>query len=68
MDISRRGQNSFFVPAQNVRYQEKWCQFNPNAKDLSKLGENINYACTFRFDMIWTLMMTPNKNKFGFRH
>ncbi|XP_024960943.1 glucan endo-1,3-beta-glucosidase 8-like [Cynara cardunculus var. scolymus] len=48
MDISGRGQNSFLVPAQNVRYQEKrWCQFNPDAKDLSKLGENINYACTF---------------------
>ncbi|XP_076890768.1 glucan endo-1,3-beta-glucosidase 8-like [Bidens hawaiensis] len=48
MDISGRGQNTFLVPAQNVRYQEKrWCQFNPNAKDLSKLGENINYACTY---------------------
>lgn len=48
MDISGRGQNTFLVPAQNVRYQEKrWCQFNPDAKDLSKLGENINYACTF---------------------
>ncbi|KAF5822731.1 putative glucan endo-1,3-beta-D-glucosidase [Helianthus annuus] len=69
MDISGRGQNSFLVPAQNVRYQEKkWCQFNPNVKDLNKLRENINYTCTFRFDMIWTLMMTPNKNKFGFRH
>ncbi|KAM0011606.1 putative glucan endo-1,3-beta-D-glucosidase [Helianthus debilis subsp. tardiflorus] len=56
MDISGRGQNSFFVPAQNMRYQEKWCRFNPNAKDLSKLGKNINNACTFRFDMIWTLM------------
>ncbi|KAK9068564.1 hypothetical protein SSX86_012679 [Deinandra increscens subsp. villosa] len=48
MDISGRGQNSYLVPAQNVRYQEKrWCEFNPDAKDLSKLGENINYACTF---------------------
>ncbi|XP_076899815.1 glucan endo-1,3-beta-glucosidase 8-like [Bidens hawaiensis] len=48
MDITGRGQNSALVPARNVQYQEKkWCQFNPNAKDLSKLGENINYACTF---------------------
>ncbi|MFS7989697.1 putative glucan endo-1,3-beta-D-glucosidase [Helianthus anomalus] len=48
MDISGRGQNSLLVPAQNVRYLEKqWCEFNPDAKDLSKLGENINYACTF---------------------
>lgn len=48
MDISGRGQNTFLVPAQNVRYQEKrWCQFNPDAKDLSKLGENINFACTY---------------------
>ncbi|KAI3743307.1 hypothetical protein L1987_61014 [Smallanthus sonchifolius] len=47
MDISGRGQSSL-VPAQNVRYLEKrWCQFNPDAKDLSKLGENINYACTY---------------------
>ncbi|KAI7731721.1 hypothetical protein M8C21_025254, partial [Ambrosia artemisiifolia] len=48
MDISGRGQNALLVPAQNVRYLDKqWCEFNPDAKDLSKLGENINYACTF---------------------
>ncbi|XP_071720044.1 glucan endo-1,3-beta-glucosidase 8-like [Rutidosis leptorrhynchoides] len=48
MDLSGRGQNGPLVAAQNVRYQEKkWCQFNPDAKDLSKLGENINFACTF---------------------
>ncbi|KAK1397611.1 Glucan endo-1,3-beta-D-glucosidase [Heracleum sosnowskyi] len=48
MDFSGRGQNKLLVPAQNVQYQAKrWCAFNPNAKDLSKLAENIDYACTF---------------------
>ncbi|XP_059647304.1 glucan endo-1,3-beta-glucosidase 8-like [Cornus florida] len=40
--------NKYLVPAQNVEYlPTKWCTFNPNAKDLSKLADNINYACTF---------------------
>ncbi|PSR84583.1 Glucan endo-1,3-beta-glucosidase [Actinidia chinensis var. chinensis] len=48
MDLSGQGQNKFLVPAQNVKYlPTKWCTFNPNAKDLSKLADNINYACTF---------------------
>ncbi|PSS13748.1 Glucan endo-1,3-beta-glucosidase [Actinidia chinensis var. chinensis] len=48
MDLSGQGQNKFLMPAQNVEYlPTKWCTFNPNAKDLSKLADNINYACTF---------------------
>ncbi|OVA16418.1 Glycoside hydrolase [Macleaya cordata] len=50
IDLSGQGQNRLLIGAQNVQYLEKkWCVFNPNAKDLNltKLGENINYACTF---------------------
>lgn len=48
MDLSGQGQNKFLVPAQNVKYlPQKWCAFNPDAKDLSKLADNVNYACTF---------------------
>ncbi|XP_030526009.1 glucan endo-1,3-beta-glucosidase 8-like [Rhodamnia argentea] len=48
IDLSGRGQNKLLIPAQNVEYQSrKWCMFNPNAKDLSKLADNINYACTY---------------------
>ncbi|EEF36935.1 glucan endo-1,3-beta-glucosidase 8 [Ricinus communis] len=48
LDLSGQGQNKLLVGAQNVQYQpSKWCMFNPNAKDLSKLADNIDYACTF---------------------
>ncbi|KAH7661549.1 Glycoside hydrolase family 17 protein [Dioscorea alata] len=48
MDLSGQGQNKLLAAAKNVQYlPQKWCVFNPNAKDLSKLGDNINYACTF---------------------
>lgn len=48
MDLTGQGQDKFLVGAQNVEYlSKKWCMFNPNAKDLSKLADNINYACTF---------------------
>ncbi|MBA0833010.1 hypothetical protein Goarm_017354 [Gossypium armourianum] len=48
LDLSGQNQNRFFIPAQNVEYlPQKWCVFNPNASDLSKLADNINYACTF---------------------
>jgi hypothetical protein len=47
-DVSGQGQNKFLLGAKNVQYLEnKWCMFNPNAKDVSKLADNINYACTF---------------------
>lgn len=48
IDLSGQGQNKLLVPAQNVQYlPQKWCTFNPNAKDLSKLGPSINFACTY---------------------
>ncbi|WRX23589.1 Glycoside hydrolase family 17 - like 10 [Theobroma cacao] len=48
LDLSGQNQNRFLIGAQNVEYlPQKWCTFNPNAKDLSKLADNINYACTF---------------------
>ncbi|XP_034694343.1 glucan endo-1,3-beta-glucosidase 8-like [Vitis riparia] len=48
LDISGQGQNKLLVAAKDVTYlPQKWCMFNPNAGDLSKLGDNINYACTF---------------------
>ncbi|KAL6219407.1 hypothetical protein ACLB2K_007166 [Fragaria x ananassa] len=48
IDVSGQGQNKLLMGAKNVQYLEKkWCMFNPNAKDLSKLADNINYACTF---------------------
>ncbi|XP_027350767.1 glucan endo-1,3-beta-glucosidase 8 [Abrus precatorius] len=48
MDLSGQGQSKFLIGAQNVKYlSQRWCMFNPDAKDLSKLADNINYACTF---------------------
>ncbi|XP_042513500.1 glucan endo-1,3-beta-glucosidase 8-like [Macadamia integrifolia] len=48
MDLSGQGQNKLLVPANNVKYlPQRWCVFNPSATDLSKLADNINYACTF---------------------
>ncbi|XP_043692119.1 glucan endo-1,3-beta-glucosidase 8-like [Telopea speciosissima] len=48
MDFSGQGQNKLLAAAVDVQYlPQRWCVFNPNAKDLSKLGDNINYACTF---------------------
>ncbi|XP_061358298.1 glucan endo-1,3-beta-glucosidase 8-like [Gastrolobium bilobum] len=48
MDISGQGQNKMLIGAQGVKYlAPRWCMFNPDAKDLTKLADNINYACTF---------------------
>ncbi|KAK4749839.1 hypothetical protein SAY87_027288 [Trapa incisa] len=48
IDLSGMQQEKLLVPAQNVEYlRPKWCMLNPNAKDLSKLGENIKYACLY---------------------
>lgn len=47
LDLSGQGQNKMLVGAKDVVYLPmKWCTFNPNAKDLTKLAENIDYACT----------------------
>lgn len=48
MDISGQGQDRYVIGAKNVEYLPKrWCMLNPNAKNLSKLADNIDYACTF---------------------
>ncbi|KAI9093674.1 hypothetical protein K1719_027123 [Acacia pycnantha] len=48
MDLSGQNQNKLLIGARNVKYlPQQWCMFNPDAKDLSKLADNINYACTF---------------------
>ncbi|KAJ8448079.1 hypothetical protein Cgig2_031803 [Carnegiea gigantea] len=48
MDLTGQNRDVYLVAAKNVKYLEnRWCMFNPNANDLSKLGDNINFACTF---------------------
>ncbi|XP_010549610.1 PREDICTED: glucan endo-1,3-beta-glucosidase 8-like [Tarenaya hassleriana] len=49
MDFSGQGLKKFLVGAQNVDYlPARWCMYNPNGNgDISKLGENIDYACRF---------------------
>ncbi|CAL9760987.1 unnamed protein product [Musa acuminata subsp. burmannicoides] len=48
LDPSGQGQNMMPVAAKGVQYlPQKWCVFNPNGGgDMSKLGDNINYACS----------------------
>ncbi|XP_006657484.1 glucan endo-1,3-beta-glucosidase 8 [Oryza brachyantha] len=48
MDLTGQGRNTMLVPARGVQYLSKtWCVINTNAKDLSNLGDKINFACTF---------------------
>lgn len=48
MDLTGQGQNTMLAPAKDVQYLPKtWCVYNANAKDTSKLAENVNFACTF---------------------
>ncbi|CAM8897717.1 unnamed protein product [Rhodiola kirilowii] len=48
VDLTGKGNNQLLIPAKDVKYlPQKWCQFNPKAKDLSKLADNVNFACTF---------------------
>ncbi|XP_062211981.1 glucan endo-1,3-beta-glucosidase 8-like [Phragmites australis] len=48
MDLSGQGRNMALVAARGVRYlPRQWCVVNPNAPDMSRIGDNVNYACTF---------------------
>ncbi|BAT00223.1 glucan endo-1,3-beta-glucosidase 8 precursor [Oryza sativa Japonica Group] len=48
MDLAGQGRNTMLVPAKGIEYLPKtWCVINTNAKDVSKLGDNINFACTY---------------------
>ncbi|XP_044483124.1 glucan endo-1,3-beta-glucosidase 8-like [Mangifera indica] len=47
MDLSGQNQNKFLVGAKDVKYlPTRWCMFNQNAKDVSKLAANIDFACS----------------------
>ncbi|KAH1194325.1 Glucan endo-1,3-beta-glucosidase 8 [Glycine max] len=64
MDLSGQNQNKFLVGTQNVNYlAHRWCMFNPDAKDLSKLPDNTNYACTFGLHGAWIRLFLQ---QFGF--
>ncbi|XP_072999460.1 glucan endo-1,3-beta-glucosidase 8-like [Typha latifolia] len=48
MDLSGQGEGKLLVGAKNVTYlPPKWCVLNPNSTDLSKLADNVNFACTY---------------------
>ncbi|CAK8532972.1 unnamed protein product [Lathyrus sativus] len=45
---SKNGENKLLVGAKDMHYLDpKWCMFNPNSNNLSKLDDNINYACSY---------------------
>lgn len=47
MDLSGQAQIRYLASAKNVDYlPREWCVFNPNARDVSRLADNINYACS----------------------
>ena len=46
MDLSGQKKDTYPTGAKDVKYlKNQWCELNPDAKDLSKLEDNINYAC-----------------------
>ncbi|KAK9725684.1 hypothetical protein RND81_05G162500 [Saponaria officinalis] len=48
MDLTGQNRDVYLVGAKDVQYLEnQWCTINTNAKDVSKLTDNINFACTF---------------------
>ncbi|KAK9671691.1 hypothetical protein RND81_12G048100 [Saponaria officinalis] len=48
MDLSGQNRDIYLVGAKDVQYlKNQWCTFNTNAKDVSKLKDNIEFACTF---------------------
>ncbi|GAB2211180.1 hypothetical protein Droror1_Dr00016472 [Drosera rotundifolia] len=48
MDLSGNNNGLYLVGAKDVAYHAKqWCMLNTIANDFTKLGDNINYACTF---------------------
>ncbi|XP_031264785.1 glucan endo-1,3-beta-glucosidase 8-like [Pistacia vera] len=47
MDLSGQNQNKLLIGATGVKYlANRWCMFNPNAKDVSKLAATIDFACS----------------------
>lgn len=49
MDLTgQNGLDKYLVGARDVNYlPNRWCMLRPDAKDVSKLADNINFACTF---------------------
>ncbi|XP_072992052.1 glucan endo-1,3-beta-glucosidase 8-like [Typha latifolia] len=48
MDLSGQGQNKPLTSAKNVEYMpQKWCVLKPNSTDISKLGDNVYFACNY---------------------
>ncbi|KAJ8504166.1 hypothetical protein OPV22_005052 [Ensete ventricosum] len=47
MDLSGKGNNKYLQRATGVQYlPEQWCVLNPDVKELSALGSNLDYACS----------------------
>ncbi|KAJ1294323.1 hypothetical protein BS78_01G137900 [Paspalum vaginatum] len=48
MDLSGQGRNTALVAARGVQYlPRQWCVVNPNAPDMSEIGDSVTYACTY---------------------
>ncbi|KAJ6824206.1 glucan endo-1,3-beta-glucosidase 8-like [Iris pallida] len=49
MDLSGQGRERMLAGARDVRYlPRRWCVFDPDSGgDASKLGDNVDFACTF---------------------
>ncbi|KAL5219473.1 hypothetical protein ABZP36_020157 [Zizania latifolia] len=50
MDLSGQGRNTALAAARGIRYLPRaWCVLNPIASPdaMSRIGDNVNYACTF---------------------
>lgn len=46
MDLSGQKKDTYPTGAKDVKYlKNQWCTLDPDASDLSKLQDNINYAC-----------------------
>ncbi|URE01040.1 glucan endo-1,3-beta-glucosidase [Musa troglodytarum] len=47
MDLSGKGNDKYLKRATGVQYlPEQWCVLNPDVKQLSALGPNLDYACS----------------------
>ncbi|KAJ3686572.1 hypothetical protein LUZ61_015736 [Rhynchospora tenuis] len=47
MDLSGQGNNKYLIAAKGIQYlPAQWCVFNNEAKNLSTLSADINYACS----------------------
>ncbi|KAG8368978.1 hypothetical protein BUALT_Bualt15G0102400 [Buddleja alternifolia] len=47
LDFTGSGHDKMPVGAKGVKYQEsRWCAFNSDIKNMEKIQENLDYACT----------------------